>query len=134
MNLLLDTHVLLWTLVDDRRLSEKARTLIDDFDNVIFFSTAALWEIQIKYELHPEAIELDAETMRDILEDAGFGELPVRTAHTIALGTLKKKEGTPVHRDPFDRLMIAQAKAENMKLLTADGRMQYYEEDCIEPV
>ena len=134
MNLLLDTHVLLWTLVDDERLSGKARAMIDDYDNVIFFSAAALWEVQIKYELHPDAIGIDAETLRDLLEDAGFGELPVRTAHTIALGKLKKKEGTPIHRDPFDRLMIAQAKAENMILLTADRKMQYYDEECIEGV
>ncbi|MBQ9015196.1 MAG: type II toxin-antitoxin system VapC family toxin [Firmicutes bacterium] len=134
MNLLLDTHVLLWTLIDDAKLSEKARAMIDDFENVIFYSTAALWEVQIKYELHPEALEIDAELLRDLLEDAGFGELPIRGAHTIALGTLKKREGTPPHRDPFDRLMIAQAKSEKMRLLTADGKMQYYDEECIEPV
>ena len=134
MNLLLDTHILLWTLVDDNRLSNKARMLIDDYENVIFYSTAALWEVQIKYDLHPESTGIDAETLADLLDDAGFGELPVRRAHTIALGTLKMKEGSPPHRDPFDRIMIAQAKSEKMKLLTADGKIQNYDENCIELV
>ena len=131
MRLLLDTHVLLWTLVDDEKLSAKARKMIDDLNNTIVYSSVSLWEVAIKYDLHPDILDINAQTLQGFLDDAGFMELPVRQRHIISLESLRMKEGAAKHRDPFDRMLIAQAKQEGMKLLTADKKMHSYDEPCI---
>jgi len=131
MKLLLDTHVLLWTLIDDGRLSQKARKMIEDLDNTIYYSSISLWEVAIKHELHPDKMDINAEMLSVFLNDAGFFELPVRSRHVASLETLQMKDEAAKHRDPFDRMLIAQAKQEGMKLLTVDKKMNYYYESCI---
>ena len=88
MNLLLDSHVLIWTLTEDERLCEKARQLILDPDNVIYYSTASIWEIAIKHANHPDEIEFSGKELSAFCREAGFLQLEIRDKHVYALETL----------------------------------------------
>lgn len=121
MKLLLDTHVLIWAAGLPDRLSANARELIADADNDMFFSAASLWEIAIKSGLGREDFTVDARLLRRGLLDNGYSELPVASEHAVAIDGLP-----PIHRDPFDRLLIAQAMVEGITLLTADELVARY--------
>ena len=121
MKLLLDTHVLIWAAGLPDRLSANARELIADADNELFFSAASLWEIAIKSGLGREDFTVDARLLRRGLLDNGYSELPVASEHAVAIDGLP-----PIHRDPFDRLLIAQAMVEGIALLTADELVARY--------
>ena len=121
MKLLLDTHVLIWAAGLPDRLSANARELIADADNELFFSAASLWEIAIKSGLGREDFTVDARLLRRGLLDNGYSELPVASEHAVAVDGLP-----PIHRDPFDRLLIAQAMVEGITLLTADELVARY--------
>jgi PIN domain nuclease of toxin-antitoxin system len=122
MNLLLDSHTLLWFLTNDPNLSARARTAIEDPGNVVHVSAASLWEVAIKCAL--EKLKLPA-PYADIfprqLETNCFPLLPIAPTHCAALLTLPFH-----HRDPFDRLLLAQAKTEGMTLVTDDGQFAPY--------
>ncbi|MDP9713152.1 UNVERIFIED_ORG: PIN domain nuclease of toxin-antitoxin system [Pseudomonas fluorescens] len=118
MRVLLDTHILLWTLSDDSRLSAKARKLIENATE-IYISAATYWEIAIKVGLGK--LNVDLEEIRQYSLDSGFIELPVTSEHAIAVKELEHH-----HRDPFDRLIVATAMIEPMKLLTADPLVAQY--------
>jgi PIN domain nuclease of toxin-antitoxin system len=119
MRLLLDTHAFLWWLADDRRLSKRARKAIADPERTVYLSPASAWEIATKHRIGrlPEARELLAD-FPGILARAGFEELPIATKHAVLAGTLP---GT--HRDPFDRMLVAQALCENVEVVTADDAL-----------
>ncbi|HZZ90117.1 MAG TPA: type II toxin-antitoxin system VapC family toxin [Caulobacteraceae bacterium] len=126
MRLLLDTHVALWAVGDDLRLSARARALIADLDNPIFVSVVTLWEIAIKYALRqsrPNDMPISAPTAATLFERAGYELLSVRPAHALAVAELP-----PARTDPFDRMLIAQARAEPLRLLTADRTVAAYGE------
>ena len=131
MNLLLDSHILIWALTEDARLSEKARQLIIDPNNVIYYSTVSVWEISIKHANHPEDLEFSGKELSAYCQAAGFLQLEIRDKHVHALETLIREDGAPPHKDPFDRMLLAQAKAENMSLLTHDALLPYYNEKCV---
>ncbi len=131
MNLLLDTHILIWALNDDHRLPGKARELILDKSNVLYYSTVSVWEIAIKHASHPENVEFTGKELSQFCQEAGFLSVEVRDKHVHALETIRRTEGAPPHHDPFDRMLIAQAKAENMSLVTHDSLIPYYSESCI---
>lgn len=119
MRLLIDTHVLLWWLADDPELADRHRALIGDADNEVFVSAMTVAEIAIKSSLG----KLDAPpTLLDALETGGFETLPFTAAHAQALGELPW-----YHRDPFDRMLVVQARVEGLTLLTADARIRQYE-------
>ncbi|MDN4544183.1 type II toxin-antitoxin system VapC family toxin [Pseudomonas sp. C32] len=118
MRILLDTHVLLWALADDQRLSGKARQLINTAAEV-YVSTASFWEMAIKTGLGK--LSVDLEEIRQYCVESGFIELPVSAEHAIAVKDLESH-----HRDPFDRLIVATAMTEPMKLLTADPILTQY--------
>jgi len=118
MRLLLDTHILLWSLSDDPKLSGKARKLIESASD-IYVSSATFWEMSIKVGLGK--LNVDLEAIRDYCEESGFIELPISTEHAIAVKDLEHH-----HRDPFDRLLVATAMTEPMKLLTADPHVAKY--------
>ena len=125
MRLLLDTHVALWSVKGHRKLTREASRLIGSAD-AVFFSAVSLVEIAIKHARGPassDPIPVDARQARAEFLLAGFAELPLTAAHAEALDTLP-----PLHRDPFDRLLIAQAMAEPMRLLTHDAAMTAYGE------
>ena len=134
MNLLLDTHILIWALNEDPRLSETAREMILDAGNVIYYSTVSVWEISTKHALHPENVAFSGRELASYCQKAGFLSLEIRDKHVFALETVTRPENAPKHSDPFDRMLIAQAKAENMSFLTHDALIPYYEEKCIIPV
>ena len=131
MNLLLDSHVLIWALTEDERLSEKARHLILDPDNVIYYSTASIWEISIKHANHPDEIQFSGKELSAFCREVGFLQLEIRDKHVYALETLIRPEDARPHKDPFDRILLAQAKAENMSFLTHDALIPDYNEKCV---
>lgn len=118
MNILLDTHVLLWWLDDNPALSDKARVHISDGNNLIFVSAAVIWEIRIKESLGKLDIPPD---FRQVLEQQPFELLAITIEHAHAVGDLP-----PIHRDPFDRMLIAQAKTEGFTILTRDPLFREY--------
>lgn len=120
MRLLLDTHVLLWALQDHSRIRKIRKRLLDP-DHEIFFSVASLWEIAIKQAIGK--IDASPEEVRDTARQDGFLELPILGAHVLAVTALP-----PIHRDPFDRLLVAQAFSEPMHLLTGDSLLAGYGE------
>lgn len=121
MKLLLDTHILLWAAIQPERLSGKAIELLGRQENELFFSAASLWEIAIKRGLGRDDFNVDASVLRRGLLDNGYSELPVASEHAITVGTLPA-----IHKDPFDRILIAQAMVEGITLLTADVLVAQY--------
>ncbi len=115
MKLLLDTHLLLWSAGQPDRLHEAALDLIEARDNELFFSSASLWEIVIKRGLGREDFKVDARLLRRGLLDNGYSEMPIASEHVVAVENLPT-----IHRDPFDRILVAQAQVEGITLLTAD--------------
>ena len=120
MRLLLDTHVIIWLMEDDSRLNAEARKLIASAQDV-FASSASIWEIAIKARLGKLRIDVERLILR--LAQAGIGELHVTNGHAVATGRLPL-----LHRDPFDRLLVAQAISEPMRLLTSDAQLAAYSE------
>lgn len=131
MNLLLDTHILIWALNEDRRLPERARDMILDSDNAVYYSTVSIWEVSIKHVNHPENVEFTGKELAQFCREAGFLPLEIKDKHVFALETLTRMEDAPPHHDPFDRMLIAQAKVENMSFLTHDSLLPFYGEKCI---
>lgn len=121
MKLLLDTHVLLWAASEPDRLSESTRVLLLDEANCLHFSSASIWEIVIKRGLGREDFRVDPVRLRRLLVLNGYGEVPVTSDHALAVAQLP-----PLHRDPFDRVLIAQARSEGMRLVTADDQVGRY--------
>lgn len=119
MNLLLDTHALLWWLDDHPSLSEKARTSIANGENLVFVSAAVIWEIRIKQALGKLKIPAD---FRRVLEKEAFEMLSITAEHAHAVGSL-----AGYHRDPFDRMLVAQAKVEGFTLVTRDAIFEQYQ-------
>jgi PIN domain nuclease of toxin-antitoxin system len=118
---LLDTHLLLWNAGRPDRLSAEARRVIDAPENELFFSAASLWEIAIKTSLGRSDFSVDARLLRRGLLDRGFVEVPVTGEHAVAVGDLQ-----PIHKDPFDRILVAQARVEGITLLTSDSTIARY--------
>lgn len=121
MRLLLDTHLLLWAAEGSERLSATATHLIDDLDNQLFFSSASLWEVAIKYARGRSDFAVDPRLLRRRLHSHGYDEVPVTAEHAIAVNDLP-----PLHTDPFDRILIAQSLVEGITLLTSDRRVAQY--------
>lgn len=132
MNYLADTHILIWALKDDPKLSQKARGILLGKENTIFYSFANVWEIAIKHALHKTSMTFSAKDFEELCRQAGFLLLETRCQHACMVETLKYADNAPrEHRDPFDRLLLAQAKSENMLFLTHDELLPYYNEPCI---
>ena len=121
MNLLLDTHLLLWAAGAPDRLPAVARDLIEDPGNILIFSVASLWEIAIKRGLGRDDFRVDPRLLRRGLIDNGYAELAITSEHVVAVDSLP-----PLHRDLFDRLLLAQATAEGVTLLTSDKALAAY--------
>ena len=134
MNLLLDTHIAIWALNDDPALSEKARKLILDPDNTIYYSTVSVWEVLLKHTRRPGNIPFDESDFSEGCREAGFVPLSLTDKHVLAVHTLSSPNYIKAHNDPFDRLLLAQAKVENLSFLTHDELITGYEEKCVIPV
>lgn len=120
MRLLLDTHVLLWWLADDPLLGDEARRAIRDPSSSVWVSAASLWEISIKSALGHLSVGCD--DLASELEAAGLVALPISWHHALAAGALPK-----LHRDPFDRMLVAQAQLEGLHLVTRDPLVAAYD-------
>jgi len=125
MRLLLDTHIFLWCVNDDRRLTQAARALLSGAAE-IYVSSASIWEAAIKAKLGK--LDVDVDALVSSIADSGFMDLPVTARHAAAVGKLPD-----VHPDPFDRLLIAQALSEPLRFLTADKVLCRYS-DLVELV
>ena len=123
MNLLLDTHLLLWAAGQPDRLPPPVRDLLLDSGNQPVFSSASLWEITIKRRLERPDFNVDPRRLWRMLLANGYRELPVTSEHAIAVHDLPM-----LHKDPFDRILVAQARTEAMVLLTADATVAAYGE------
>jgi PIN domain nuclease of toxin-antitoxin system len=121
MKLLLDTHLLLWAAGEPGRLPASARALIKNPKNEPMFSAASLWEIAIKCRLGRDDFRVHPRLLRRALLDNGYGELPVTSEHAVALDSLPS-----IHKDPFGRILVAQAMVEGLPLLTADSVVAQY--------
>lgn len=119
MNLLLDTHILLWAAAGT--LPEKADALLRDEGNILYFSAASIWEIGIKMSLGRDDFRVDPEVLRRGLLDHQYVELPVTGLHALAVNSLPL-----LHKDPFDRMLLAQARSEGFLLLTSDATLRGY--------
>ena len=121
MKLLLDTHLLLWAAQSFDHLPSDAKTLMGAAENELCFSVASIWEIAIKCGLGRDDFRVDARVLRRSLLDNGYSELPILSEHAVAIDALP-----PIHKDPFDRMLVAQATVEGITLLTVDSRVAEY--------
>lgn len=121
MKLLLDTHLLLWAAGGSDRMPAEAVELVNDLANELFFSPASLWEVVIKNGLGRADFKVDPHLLRRGLMDNGYRELSITSAHTVAIEGLP-----PIHKDPFDRILVAQATTEGMVLVTSDSIVAQY--------
>ncbi len=121
MKLLLDTQVLLWAAGQPERLTVAARKLLNDPTSELLFSAASLWEIAIKNMLGRDDFRVEPRLLRRGLLDNGYAELPITSQHAVSIDGLP-----PLHKDPFDRLLLAQALCEGITLVTGDAQLARY--------
>ena len=121
MKFLLDTQIAIWAYFQSKRLSAQVRAVFEDPQNELVFSTASLWEIAIKRGIGKPGFQFDPRVLRRAMLDDSYGELPVLGQHAVAVDSLP-----PIHKDPFDRLLIAQAMVEGITLLTANPVIARY--------
>ena len=121
MKLLLDTHLLLWAATAPQRLSVEAQGLFNNPDNELYFSAVSIWEVAIKRGLDRPDFQLDVRQFRRGLIDNGYIELQMSSLHAVAIDILPA-----VHRDPFDRMLVAQASVEGLPLITSDAVLAQY--------
>ncbi len=126
MNLLLDTHVALWAITDSPRLTQPARELISAAKTTVWISTASIWEIAIKSALGRGDMPISGRDALRYFEESGYRLLPVEAEHTVQVETLPAH-----HQDPFDRILIAQALVEPMRLITHDPVVARYGDTII---
>ena len=121
MNLLIDTHVLLWYLIDDSQLSVSSIRKIENPSNNIYASIASLWEIAIKINIGKLDLHIPFKKLQKEVLNNNFTILPIEFTHTVQLSKLE-----PIHRDPFDRILISQALVENFTIITKDNAFSQY--------
>ncbi len=126
MDFLFDTHLLLWALEGSEKLPKKAFEILMNPKNKIYYSVASMWEVSIKNE--KKKLGVTGTEFMHYCEQAGYKKLPIDEKHILALETLEKKENAPDPNDPFDRILLAQAKVDSMILLTCDKSFSYYDE------
>ena len=121
MRVLLDTHILLWAVAMSSRLPEQARSLLEDATNRVYCSAVSLWEIAIKADLRRQDFQAELPALRAVLPEMAIEELPVTGRHAEKLLELP-----PIHKDPFDRMLVAQSMTEPLFLLTNDATLAQY--------
>ena len=133
MKILLDTHILIWFHSNDSELSSKVWKIILDPENEIYYSSINIWETQIKHLKHANEINFSGDDLNKMSIAAGLKCLNLKPEHCIELKSLiyDEKNAPLPHKDPFDRILICQAKSENMVLMTHDSLIPFYNEPCI---
>lgn len=130
MNILLDTHILFWLLTGSDRMPGKAIEYITSEKNTIWFSVVSAWEISTKHLTHPEHMPYSGSDLINACKQMQMKILNVTSGHVKALDSLTRGPGEPSHNDPFDRMLLAQAKDEGFYLLTHDHLISGYHEEC----
>ena len=130
MKILLDTHVAIWAIYESKKLPDDISKLIDDDCNEIYVSVASLWEVDIKHRKKPEFMPVSADELYLSVIESDMHILPIEHEHIFSIQSINKPQGLD-HNDPFDQLIMAQAKAENMMLITADSKIRMYDESFI---
>lgn len=125
MKVLLDTHMLIWAFENNPLLPEEAKEVILNEKNEIYYSSISTWEIAIKHAIHPDEIELDENLFIDLCHQSGFNEIALNSNHVQSLSSLKPTSETN-HKDPFDRMLMAQSLSEEMLFLTKDNKLDAY--------
>lgn len=128
-DVLLDTHIIIWAMLNDSRLNDKMLKVILNPENRIFYSIASMWEVQIKYAL--KKMPISGIEFMHYCEQSGYHKLPIDDSHICELAGLVRDESAPPHNDPFDRIMLSQAKAEGFTFLTHDPFFRAYNEPCV---
>lgn len=123
---LLDTHLLIWVLLDSPQLSSKASVLFAAQGSRFYYSAASIWEIALKHRKHPDEIPCTPDEAKSFAEESGIWALPVTPAHALGVCSLPD-----IHADPFDRLLISQARSESITLVTHDGNVIRYGENIL---
>lgn len=131
VRILLDTHIALWAIANTAKLSNEVIQLLELEDNEVFYSAASVWEIAIKHKLKPAHMPMSEEEFVTLCENSGFARLPMEIEHIFLLKTLERSKNAPKHNDPFDRMLLAQAKYEKLRLITHDSMLSYYGERCV---
>ncbi len=126
MKLLLDTHIILWLAGAPEKLSEKTQALLQASDNSLFFSSASIWEIVIKLGLGRKDFKVDPSRLRKMLMQNGYAEISITAEHALKIESLPA-----LHKDPFDRMLLAQARTEGMMLLTVDPLIAQYQDSVL---
>ena len=127
--ILLDTHIILWAISKDKRLTNKIRSYLLNPNNDIYYSIASMWETQIKYDR--KKLPISGIEFMHYCEQSGYHKLPIDDLHVKELAGLERDEAAPPHSDPFDRIMLSQAKAEGFTFLTHDPFFRGYNEPCV---
>ena len=117
--------------MDSARMPPEARRILSDRSHKLFFSVVSLWEVQLKHQNHPDRMPASAEDIYDLATLAGYDCLPLNERHILALPSLVYDQGRKPYHDPFDRAMLAQAKAEGMRFITHDSLLRNYLEPCV---
>ena len=131
MKYLLDTHVLIWAIFDDNKLPHSIRELINSPDNEIYCSVVSIWEITIKHQKSPDKIPITGNDLIKYCSISDIAFLPITPDHATTVGKLQRAINAAPHNDPFDRMLISQAKVDDMILLTHDSLLADYNEKCI---
>lgn len=134
MRYLLDTHIIFWALGNEKKLDKEVLKAINDPANEIFFSSASVWEVVIKHSKNPAYMPVSGAEFFEGCLNAGLTPLAIDNQHVLTVAGLHRGNGEPAHNDPFDRLLIAQAKAEGMILITHDSLLAGYGEKCVKVI
>lgn len=131
MRVLLDTHVALWAIADSEKLPAELRAVLASRANAVYYSLASVWEVAIKHAVHPANMPIPEERFVELCDRTGFVQLPITARQIYLVKSLARPEGAPRHNDPFDRLLIAQAKEQGLALVTHDALLAGYQEPCV---
>ena len=131
MNILLDTHIAIWAITDDKRLTKKARDLILDTGNNLYYSAASVFEVDIKTKSRKNNLEFTTDEFVEMCHEAGYIHSPLKETHLMAANKLIWEGEGEEHKEPFDRILRAQAMTENMHFMTSDGKIPCFKHNCV---
>ena len=131
MNILLDTHIIIWALTDDKRLSKAARTIIMDPGNNLYYSAASVFEVDMKTKSKHSNLTFSTDDFINACKEAGYIASPLKESHISAANHLVWDGPGDPHKDPFDRILLAQAVTENMHFMTSDEKIPQFKQNCI---
>lgn len=131
MKVLLDTHIALWAIADSDKLDDSTIKILQDTNNEVYYSVVSVWEIAIKHQINPINMPITEEDFVELCEGAGLMHLDILPEHIFTIKTLSRDKSEQKHNDPFDRLLLSQAKFEDFIFITHDSLIPGYNETCI---